>query len=125
MALAFPRTEILASFLDESPHFSETVASLGGRPVVVVPLLLGGGPHVLVDVVGALDAPRKAEAGRVTETDRVTETLTVLPPISEWPELASLTLEALDVVTGPPSGRETPDLGRSPVPVGAGYATVP
>ena len=109
LALTFPQSEILASFLDESPYLSEVVGSLGDRAVVAAPLLLGGGPHVLVDVVGAL----------------VSETLTVLPPISEWPELGSLTLEALDAVTGPPSGLETLDQGRAPVPVGAGYTTVP
>jgi sirohydrochlorin ferrochelatase len=91
LALAFPHTEILTAFLDESPHLSDVAGSLGDRPVVVVPLLMGGGPHVLVDLAHVLTAPQ-ASSGR----DIVTETLRVLPPILEWPELASLTLEAIN-----------------------------
>jgi sirohydrochlorin ferrochelatase len=91
LALAFPHTEILTAFLDESPHLSDVSGSLGDGPVVAVPLLMGGGPHVLVDLARALTAPR-ASLGR----DIMTETLRVLPPILEWPELVSLTLEAID-----------------------------
>ena len=97
LALAFPQTEILAAFLDESPRLADVAASLGDRPVVAVPLLLGGGPHVLVDLARALTAARTS-----SELGRGTETLRVLPPILEWPELPSLTLEAMDSFTGHP-----------------------
>ena len=151
LALAFPRTEILTAFLDESPRLADVVGSLGDRPVVAAPLLLGGGPHVLVDLAGALTAPRTYSG-----LDRVTETLKILPPILEWPELASLTLEAidsasrqpaslgrnsrarqartrlagrpkssLDAATHPRSGRDPLGQVRSPVPVGAGSSSVP
>jgi len=115
---AFPETEVLAAFLDESPHLAEVARLLGDRPVVVAPLLLGGGPHVLVDIAEAFDAPRKTEASWATDT------LTILPPILQWPELASLTLEALDIMVGTPLGQAL-DSVRTPVPVGAGYTTVP
>ena len=88
LALSFPHTEILTAFLDESPYLSEVAGSLGGRPVVAAPLLLGGGPHVLVDLAGALRAPRTSSG-----LGHLTETLKILPPILEWPELASLTLK--------------------------------
>ena len=103
LALALPQTEILAAFLDESPRLTEVAGSLGDRPVVAVPLLLGGGPHVLVDLARALTAPRTS-AG----LGRGTETLKILPPILEWPELPSLALEAMD--RWKPGGRV-----RSPV----------
>jgi sirohydrochlorin ferrochelatase len=119
LAAAFPRTEIVASFLDESPHITEVARSLGDRPVVVAPLLLGGAPHVLIDIAKALDEPRREKAGWAIDAQ------TILPSILKWPELASLVLEALDIVTGPASGRETLDSVRSPVTVGAAYATVP
>ena len=91
LALTFPQTEILTAFLDESPHLTDVADSLGDRPVVVAPLLMGGGPHVLVDLARALTPPRTSSG-----LDTMTETLKVLPPILEWPELASLTLEAID-----------------------------
>ena len=94
LALAFPQTEILAAFLDESPHLQDVAASLADRPVVAVPLLLGGGPHVDVDLARALTEPRTSSG-----LGRMTETLKILPPILEWPELASLTLEAIDSVS--------------------------
>ncbi|HIF06020.1 MAG TPA: hypothetical protein EYQ64_03450 [Gemmatimonadetes bacterium] len=125
LAITFPRTEILAAFLDESPRLAEVAESLGDRPVVVAPMLLGGGPHVLVDIKTALNAPRKGGARREADA------LTILPPILKWPELPSLALAALDLVTRPPSGRETRepreilDAVRSPAPVGAGYTEVP
>jgi sirohydrochlorin ferrochelatase len=85
LALAFPKTEILVAFLDESPRIAEVAELIGDRPVVVVPLLLGGGPHVLVDVANALSAPLK-----------------ILPPMLEWPELASLVLDSIDLfITNP------------------------
>jgi sirohydrochlorin ferrochelatase len=86
LALAFPHTEILVSFLDESPHLSDVSGSLGDRAVVAVPLLMGGGPHVLVDLARALTMHRTS----------LEETLRTLPPMLEWPELVSLTLEAID-----------------------------
>jgi len=95
LALAFPHTEILAAFLDESPYLSDVSGSLGDRPVVAVPLLMGGGPHVLVDLARALSISRASPG-----LDIVTDTLRVLPPILEWPELVSLTLEAIDSTSG-------------------------
>ena len=105
LALTFPQTEILTAFLDESPYLSDVAGSLGDRPVVAVPLLLGGGPHVLVDLVQALTAYRTfSELGLVPESLEVmTHTLKVLPPILEWPELASLTLEAIDAASRVPA----------------------
>ena len=103
LALTFPRTEILTAFLDESPYLSDVACSLGDRPVVAVPLLLGGGRHVLVDLAKALTAHRTfSRLGRVLASLKVLpQTLKILPPILEWPELASLTLEAID--SGTPS----------------------
>ena len=98
LALTFPHTEILTAFLDESPHLADVAGSLGDCPVVAAPLLLGGGPHVLVDLVGALTAPRTSSG-----LGHITETLKILPPILEWPELASLTLEAIDSASGVPA----------------------
>ena len=155
LALTFPQTEILTAFLDESPHLSDVAGSLGDRPVVAVPLLMGGGPHVLVDLARALAIPRTSSG-----LDTTMETLKVLPPILEWPELASLTLEAIDStsrspaslgpnrrawhagdrptwrrtssfgsVTGPRSGREAGGQVSSPVsmplPQRAGSLSVP
>ena len=97
LALTFPHTEILTAFLDEAPHLSEVADSLGDRPVVAVPLLMGGGPHVNVDLARALTAPRMSSGLGYS-----TETLKILPPILEWPELASLTLVAIDSVSRPP-----------------------
>ena len=91
LAATFPRTEILTAFLDEPPHLSDVAGSLGDRPVVAAPLLMGGGPHVLVDVARALTTPRTSWG-----LETMAETLKVLPPILEWPELVSLTLEAID-----------------------------
>ena len=91
LAATFPRTEILTAFLDEPPHLSDVAGSLGDRPVVAAPLLMGGGPHVLVDVARALTTPRTSWG-----LDTMAEALKVLPPILEWPELVSLTLEAID-----------------------------
>ena len=126
LALAFPKTEILVAFLDESPRIADFAESLGGRAVVVVPLLLGGGPHVLVDVANALSSPPSPSELR-PEADR----LKILPPILEWPELASLALDSIDsVITGPRSDRENLNQVRSPGPVGApapvraGFSTV-
>ena len=98
LALTFPQTEILTAFLDESPYLSDVAGYLGDRPVVAAPLLLGGGPHVLVDLAQALTAHRTfSELGLAPESLEVMpQTLKVLPPILEWPELASLTLEAID-----------------------------
>jgi sirohydrochlorin ferrochelatase len=98
LADTFPQTEILTAFLDESPRLPDVAGSLGDRPVVAVPLLLGGGSHVLVDLVQALTAHRAlSAAGREPGSPRVLpQTLKILPPILEWPELASLTLEAID-----------------------------
>ena len=98
LALAFPQTEILAAFLDESPRLPDVAASLADRPVVAVPLLLGGGPHVDVDLARALTEPRMSSG-----VGRMKETLKILPPILEWPELASLTLEAIDSASRPPA----------------------
>ncbi len=103
LALTFPRTEILTAFLDESPYLSDVAGSLGDRPVVAVPLLLGGGRHVLVDLAKALTAHRTfSRLDRALGSLKVLpQTLKILPPILEWPELASLTLEAID--SGTPS----------------------
>lgn len=90
LAVAFPRTEILTAFLDEAPRLEDVAGSLSDRPVVAAPLLMGGGPHVLVDLARALSEPRTSSG-----LARETETLRILPPILEWPELASLTLEAI------------------------------
>ena len=91
LAVAFPRTEILTAFLDEAPYLRDVAGALGDRPVVAAPLFLGGGSHVQVDFTRALTTPRESSAllGK-------TETLKILPPVLEWPELASLTLEAID-----------------------------
>lgn len=124
LAFAFPQTEILTAFLDEFPRLADVASSLGDRPVVAAPLLLGGGPHVLVDLAGALTAPRTTSG-----FGRVTETLKILPPILEWPELASLTLEAIDSATHPRSGCDPGGQVYSPVSmsvlVGAGSSSVP
>ena len=97
LALAFPQIAILTAFLDESPHVADVARSLRGVPVVAAPLLMGGGPHVDVDIARALTEPRPSSG-----LGCVTENLTILPPILEWPELASLTLDSL---THPPSNR--------------------
>jgi sirohydrochlorin ferrochelatase len=97
LALAFPQIEILTAFLDESPSVVDVARSLRGVPVVAAPLLIGGGPHVNVDIARALTEPRKS-SGRGS----VMDTLNILPPILEWPELASLTLDSL---THPRSSR--------------------
>ena len=155
LALTFPQTEILTAFLDEPPHLSDVAGSLGDRPVVAAPLLMGGGPHVLVDLARALTIPRTSSG-----LDTIMETIKVLPPILEWPELASLTLGAIDStsrspaslgpnrrawhaggrptwrrtssfgsVTGPRSGREAGGQVSSPVsmplPQRAGSLSVP
>ena len=115
LALAFPQTEILAAFLDESPLLSDVAASLGDRPLVAAPLLMGGGPHVLVDLATALAAPRTSSG-----LDTMTETLKILPPILEWSELASLTLQAIDSTS-----RIAASLGpKSPLPSRAGSPSV-
>ncbi len=106
LAVALPQSEILTAFLDESPRLVDVASSLGDRPVVAAPLLLGGGPHVLVDLAGALTAPRTT-----SRLGGVLETLEILPPILEWPELASLTLEALDSSSS--SSLPPASLGRS------------
>ena len=98
LALAFPQTEILTAFLDESPHLADVAKSLGDGPVVAAPLLMGGGPHVDVDLARALTAPRTPSGLR-----RMTEAIRILSPILEWPELASLTLEAIDSASRPPA----------------------
>ncbi len=105
LALTFPNTEILTAFLDESPHLSDVAASLGDRPVVAVPLLLGGGPHVIVDLAQALIAHRTFSGpGRGPgPLEALRKNLKILPPILEWPELASLTLEAVDLATRVPA----------------------
>ncbi len=90
LALAFPQTEILTAFLDEAPRVAEVARSLRGVPVVAAPLLMGGGPHVDVDIARALIEPRVSLG-----LGCVTETLNILPPILEWPELASLALDSL------------------------------
>ncbi len=115
LVLALPRTEILAAFLDESPRLTDVTGSLGDRPVVAVPLLLGGGPHVLVDLARALNATRTSSG-----PGRGSETLEILPPILEWPELPSLALEAMD--RWKPGGQV-----RSPVftPLRAGSLSLP
>lgn len=124
LALAFPGTQILAAFLDESPRLVDVAASLSDRPVVAVPFLLGGGPHVLVDLAAALTAPRTASG-----IGRVTAPLTILPPILEWAELASLALGAVDTVANTRPVRRPmlslPNQGRSPVLVGAGSSSIP
>lgn len=141
MALTFPRTEILTAFLDESPFLSDVAGSLGDRPVVAVPLLLGGGPHVLVDLEKALTEHRTCTEpspvpGRL---ENLPQNLKILPPILEWPELASLTLEAIDLATripaslGPSRGFWRGRAGRArlraamsvPVPLRAGLPSVP
>ena len=91
LALALPHTQVLAAFLDEFPRLTDVAGALGDRPVVAVPLLMGGGRHVLVDLARALTAPRMSSG-----FDRGPETLRILPPILEWPELPSLALEAMD-----------------------------
>ena len=96
LALAFPQTEILTAFLDESPRLTDVAKSLGDGPVVAAPLLMGGGPHVDVDLARALTAPRTPAGLR-----RMTEAIRILSPILEWPELASLTLEAIDSASRP------------------------
>ena len=98
LALAFPQTEILTAFLDESPRLADVARSLGDAPVVAAPLLMGGGPHVDVDLARALTASRTPSGLR-----RMTETIRIISPILEWPELASLTLEAIDSASRPPA----------------------
>ncbi len=97
LALAFPKTEILTAFLDESPHLADVAGSLGGVPVVAAPLLMGGGPHVDVDITRALTASRTSSG-----PGPMTESLKILSPILDWPELASLTLDAIDSAFPPP-----------------------
>jgi sirohydrochlorin ferrochelatase len=65
---------------------------------VAVPLLLGGGPHVFVDLAQALTAHRT-----ISGLGRVPESLEILPPILEWPELGSLALEAIDSASRVPA----------------------
>jgi len=98
LALAFPKTEILTAFLDESPHLANVAGSLAGVPVVAAPLLMGGGPHVDIDITRALTASRTSSG-----PGPMTETLKILSPILDWPELASLTLEAIDSAVPPPA----------------------
>ena len=111
LALSFPHTDILIAFLDESPFLSDVAGSLGDRAVVAVPLLLGGGPHVLVDLARALTVHRTfSEPGPLPDRlENLPRNLKILPPILEWPELSSLTLEAIDLATRVPAS-----LGRSP-----------
>ena len=141
MALSFPRTEILTAFLDESPFLSDVAGSLGDCPVVAVPLLLGGGPHVLVDLARALTEHRPCtESSPVPgRLEILPQNLKILPPILEWPELASLTLEAIDLATrisaslGPSRGFWRGRAGRArsraamsgSVPLRAGLPSVP
>ena len=115
LARTFPRTEILTAFLDESPYLAEVAASLGSRPVVAAPLLLGGGPHVLVDLASALTPPRtSAGPGQLAGLGHRTETLKILPPILEWPELASLALEVIDSASRAPASRDPSARTRYP-----------
>jgi sirohydrochlorin ferrochelatase len=100
LALTFPRTEIITAFLDEFPYLADVAMSLGDRAVVVAPLLLGGGPHVSVDLVRAFDTSRTSSG-----QPRASDTLRILPPILDWPELASLALEAIDSASVPAAWR--------------------
>ena len=120
LALAFPGTEVLTAFLDQSPRLVDIAASLGDRPVVVAPLFLGGGPHVTVDLAAALGAPRTNSG-----LGRVVAPLTILPPILEWAELPSLALGAVDTATNTHLGPDLPSRVPSLVPVGAGSYSVP
>jgi sirohydrochlorin ferrochelatase len=124
LAITFSQTEILVAFLDESPRLAEVAVSLGDRPVVVAPLLLGGGPHVIEDVVGALGAaPTSLERGRMSET------MKILPPILDWPELPTLVLNAMDSVSRASVSSNsvtTESVSTDPhVPSGAASSTVP
>jgi sirohydrochlorin ferrochelatase len=125
LACTFPQTEVLAAFLDESPYVSDVADSLRDRPVVAAPLLMGGGPHVLVDLGRALTTPRTSPG-----LDAMTETLRILPPILAWPELAPLTLEAIDSTSLiPASLGPNPRAWHEPVstslPLRVGSSTVP
>ena len=113
LTLAFPQTEILTACLDESPHLADVSRSLGDRPVVAAPLLMGGGPHVDVDIARTLTASRTSSG-----LGHMPETLRILPPILEWPELASLTLEAIDSTLRPPAwlGSKPPGSARARSP---------
>ncbi len=73
--------EVQAAFIDDDPTIADVVHTLRARHVIVLPFLIGGGAHHLIDIPEALgfpgidessdapDAPRRDAAGRTFVLD--------------------------------------------------------
>ncbi len=67
--------DIRVAFLDQEPHIGAVAASLAGRRVVLVPMLMGGGPHERVDLVRpfAASAPEPVLMPSALEWNNLTD----------------------------------------------------
>jgi len=90
LAAAYRSSEVLTAFLDQPPYLEDAARSLRDRPLLVVPLLMGGGAHVRDDILSLFAVEPGSRARRRAAP------IEVLPPVLDWPELPSLVLEALD-----------------------------
>lgn len=71
-----PGLAVSAAFVDvQPPRVADVVAGLGGRPGVVVPLLLSGGYHVHVDVARAVRSSSAVASAALGPDDRLTALL--------------------------------------------------
>jgi hydroxymethylbilane synthase len=73
----FPRLRVRAAFLDQAPSLEDAGTDLDAQHLLVLPFLLGGGPHVLSDI------PERLTTARTTRVD-------VLDPLAASPALAEI-----------------------------------
>lgn len=82
LALRGELPEVAVAFLDESPSPLEALASVQADTVVVVPFMLGVGPHVAADIPTSLSGSSK--------------TIVIDIPVGSYPGLAGLILQVAE-----------------------------
>ncbi|MEO6057333.1 MAG: CbiX/SirB N-terminal domain-containing protein, partial [Gemmatimonadales bacterium] len=97
--------DVVAAFIDDDPPLDQVVARIRHQTVVVVPFLIGGGAHTLVDIprlVGLTDGadPRRGRAhGRLFLIDEA---------VGTYPGLEEIVVDLARRHTPPPAPRFRP-----------------
>jgi uroporphyrin-III C-methyltransferase len=97
--------QVVAAFIDEDPGVERAVASLGGRTVLVVPFLIGGGTHAVEDLPRLAGLAEGDSAGQVGGRHLVID-----HPVGSYAGLDEIVLDLARRHSPPPAPRFRPRL---------------
>ncbi|MEO7138488.1 MAG: uroporphyrinogen-III C-methyltransferase [Gemmatimonadales bacterium] len=112
--------EVLAAFIDDDPPLQALLDTASLPHVIVVPFLIGGGPHVSEDIPRILELSQESGVRSREATGSVSRlqtadsrSVSIDHPLGSYPGLVEIVIDLARRHAPPPAPRFRPRLGRA------------